>query len=171
MDRPIRIGKVSSIDYANGLVKVTYPDLDETVTDDLPYATFNDEYQMPPIDSDVLVVHLSNGQAAGICLGTYWNTQNTPHGSGAGYYRKDFNSNAIGEAFLIYLSGMMSLNVKDFSLNLEGNLSVDASTINLSAGSININSGKDINLTANGEITFKSAAGSITLSEIIQHIK
>ena len=163
MDRPIRIGKVSSIDYKNGLVKVTYPDLDETVTDDLPYATFNDEYQMPPIDSDVLVVHLSNGQAAGICLGTYWNTQNTPHGSGAGYYRKDFNSNVIGEAFLVYMSGMMSLNCKDFSLNLEGNLNVDAASINLSAGSIN--------LTASNGITLTDSSGTITLAEIIRHIK
>lgn len=34
-DRTIRIGKVSSVDYGSGMVKVTYPDLDNSVTDDL----------------------------------------------------------------------------------------------------------------------------------------
>ena len=36
-DRTIRIGKVSSVDYGSGMIKVTYPDLDNSVTDDLPY--------------------------------------------------------------------------------------------------------------------------------------
>ena len=46
-DRTIRIGKVSSVDYGSGMIKVTYPDLDNSVTDDLPYLTFIDEYKMP----------------------------------------------------------------------------------------------------------------------------
>ena len=41
-DRTIRIGKVSSVDYGSGMIKVTYPDLDNSVTDDLPYLTFKD---------------------------------------------------------------------------------------------------------------------------------
>ena len=41
-DRTIRIGKVSSVDYGSGMIKVTYPDLDNSVTDDLPYLAFND---------------------------------------------------------------------------------------------------------------------------------
>ena len=48
-DRTIRIGKVSSVDYGSGMIKVTYPDLDNSVTDDLPYLTFNDEYKMPKV--------------------------------------------------------------------------------------------------------------------------
>lgn len=58
-DRTIRIGKVSSVDYGSGMIKVTYPDLDNSVTDDLPYLTFNDEYKMPKVGASVLVVHLS----------------------------------------------------------------------------------------------------------------
>ena len=72
-DRTIRIGKVSSVDYGSGMIKVVYPDLDNSVTDDLPYLTFNDEYKMPKVGASVLVVHLSNGAAAGIVCGTYWN--------------------------------------------------------------------------------------------------
>ena len=36
MAETIRIGKVSSIDYAKGLVSVTYPDQDGSVTRPLP---------------------------------------------------------------------------------------------------------------------------------------
>lgn len=31
-DRTIRIGKVSSVDYGSGMIKVTYPDLDNSVS-------------------------------------------------------------------------------------------------------------------------------------------
>lgn len=163
MDRHIRIGKVSSIDYTNGMIKVVYPDLDNSVTDDLPYLTFNNEYQMPCINDDVLVVHLSNGQAAGICAGTYWNVQNVPRASGKGVYRKEFNSESPNEAYLECESGIMTLHSRDLSLLLDGNLTVDVGSINMSAD--------NISLEASGEITFKSSAGSITLSEIINHIK
>lgn len=69
----IRIGKVSSIDYDNGMVQVLYTDRDGAVTKALPVLTFNDEYKMPSVGSYVLVVHLSNGTEAGYILGTYWN--------------------------------------------------------------------------------------------------
>lgn len=133
MDRNIRIGNVSSIDYAHGMIKVVYPDLDNTVTDDLPFATFNCEYEMPPIGADVVVLHLSNGQAAGIALGTYWDAENTPPGSGAGYYRKDFVASAIGAAFMELV---------------KNNLTIHA-----------------------GEITLSVKGGSITVSEIINHVR
>ena len=100
-DRTIRIGKVSSVDYGSGMIKVTYPDLDNSVTDDLPYLTFNDEYKMPKVGASVLVVHLSNGSAMGIVAGTYWNSSHRPPVSGKGVYRKDL-AQAIGEAFLQY---------------------------------------------------------------------
>lgn len=120
MDRNIRIGNVSSIDYKNGMIKVVYPDLDNTVTDDLPFATFNCEYEMPPIGADVLVLHLSNGQAAGIALGTYWNAENTPPGSGAGYYRKDFVATAIGTAFMELAKGNLTIHAPEITLSVSG---------------------------------------------------
>ena len=43
----IRIGKVSSIDYENGMIRVLYTDRDGAVTKTLPVVTFNDEYKMP----------------------------------------------------------------------------------------------------------------------------
>ena len=57
-DRTIRIGKVSSVDYGSGMIKVTYPDLDNSVTDDLPYLTFNDEYKMPKVGAKIGRAHV-----------------------------------------------------------------------------------------------------------------
>lgn len=48
-ERLIRIGKVSSIDYANGMISVTYPDMDGATTDNFPVFSLTDEYKMPGI--------------------------------------------------------------------------------------------------------------------------
>lgn len=109
--KTIRIGKVSSIDYENGMIKVTYPNLDNAVTDDLPVLSFNDEYKMPEIGKEVLVLHLSNGTAAGVVLGTYWNCRNSPEESGNGLYRKEFGS-YHGEAFEKYVGGVLEINAE-----------------------------------------------------------
>ena len=138
-DRTIRIGKVSSVDYGSGMIKVTYPDLDNSVTDDLPYLTFNDEYKMPKVGASVLVVHLSNGSAMGIVAGTYWNSSHRPPVSGKGVYRKDL-AQAIGEAFLQYSGSSLQIHAPAITL--------DASRFRLATKS-----------------------GSITVAEIINHIK
>jgi len=115
-DRTIRIGKVSSVDYGSGMIKVVYPDLDNSVTDDLPYLTFNDEYKMPKVGASVLVVHLSNGAAAGIVCGSYWNTSHNPPVSGKNVYRKDL-AQAIGEAFLQYSGGGLTIHAPSITLS------------------------------------------------------
>ena len=81
-DDLIRIGRVSSIDYEAGMIEVTYPDRDNAVTDAFPVLSFNSEYKMPAIGENILVLHLSNGTAAGVVLGTFWNSSNRPEVSG-----------------------------------------------------------------------------------------
>ena len=89
-DRLIRIGRVSKIDYEHGMISVTYPDLDDSVTVPLSTVSFNDEYKMPQIGDEVLAVHLPSGQARGLVLGKYWNTKNTPANTGPMVYRKEY---------------------------------------------------------------------------------
>lgn len=120
MNRNIRIGKVSSVDYKTGMIQVTYPDLDDSVTDDLPYLTFNCEYEPPTVGSDVLVFHLSNGQAAAIAAGTYWNADNTPPEAGKNVYRKDFLANAIGEAYMQYKDKNLTIYADEITLKIKG---------------------------------------------------
>lgn len=100
-ERLIRIGRVSSVDYENGMVSVTYPDLDDATTDAFPVFSFTDEYKMPGIGQDVLVLHLSNGQTAGIVMGKLWNRQNIPPNPGENVFRKELGR-FYGEAYIEY---------------------------------------------------------------------
>lgn len=66
MKGEIRLGKISSIDYAKGMARVVYHEKDDDVTRLIPLLSH--EYKMPPVGSQVLVVHLSNGTEAGVVL-------------------------------------------------------------------------------------------------------
>lgn len=118
----IRLGKVSSIDYKNGMISVTYPDLDDSVTDDLPVFSMTDEYKMPPVGAEVLVLHLSNGCTAGVVMGRYWNEANKPPISGKGVFRKELGEK-IGEAYIQYKDGNITLKDQTGSATLASILS------------------------------------------------
>lgn len=104
----IRVGCVSKINYAAGTIEVTYPDRDDAVTDPFPVLSFNDEYKMPDIGDDVLVLHLSNGSALGLVLGPYWNEDNKPQVSGKDVYRKEL-SRTPGKAYVQFKDGTVDL--------------------------------------------------------------
>ena len=106
-ERLIRLGKVSSVDYANGMISVTYPDMDGATTDSFPMFSLTDEYKMPGIGQEVLVLHLSNGQSAGVVMGKYWNKGNTPPASG-NVFRKELGQE-FGEAYIQYSNGNITL--------------------------------------------------------------
>lgn len=110
-ERLIRMGKVSSIDYANGMISVTYPDLDNSTTDNFPVFSLTDEYKMPRIGQEVLALHMSNGQSAGIVMGRYWNKGNRPPVSGENIFRKELGK-AFGEAYIQYSGGDITLHDK-----------------------------------------------------------
>ena len=97
----IRIGKVSSINYDQGLIRVTYPDRDNSVTAEIPVFSFTDEYKMPQVGSEVLVLHLSNGAAAGVMMGHYWNKNNRCPKTGPNIFRKVL-AHSYGESYLEY---------------------------------------------------------------------
>lgn len=73
----IRVGYVSSVEKASGMVSVTYPGEDQATTDFLPFLSPGNEYCPPKIDDMVLVLYHSGG-TQGICLGTFWNRENLP---------------------------------------------------------------------------------------------
>ena len=104
MSDVIRIGKVSSV--SGCMVRVTYPDRDDSVTAELPVFSFTGEYKMPKVGSQVLVVHLSNGTSAGVVLGGYWNKSNRP--SVTSGFRKELGDSA-GEAYLEYKDGTLRI--------------------------------------------------------------
>ena len=102
--------------------------------------SFNDEYKMPKIGDEIAVLHLSNGAAAGVILGHYWNETNKPAESGAGLYLKQFAEEA-GKAYARYKAGAYLLK-SDASITLDANA-----------------------------ITFKCSAGTVTVADIIAHMR
>lgn len=118
-DSEIRIGKVSSIDYKKGMMRITYHDKDDSVTMDFSMMNYNDEYRMPKIGQHVAVAHLSNGSSRGIVLGEIWNQKNLPKESGAGLYRKDL-SRKKDAAYIRYEDASGEYLVKVANLHLNG---------------------------------------------------
>lgn len=107
----IRIGRISSIDYQKGTVKVVYADKDNAVTDSLPLLNMNGEYKMPNINDMVLVAHLSNGVAMGIVMGTFWSKGNPPAETGKNLFRKELGRTP-GEAYIRYDASTNVLKIK-----------------------------------------------------------
>lgn len=125
MSSSMRIGKISSINDKNGMVRVVCPSHDNSPTAEMPL--LSTEYFMPEVGDQVLVAHLSNGTAVGVVLGRPWSEKNPPPECGAGLYRKDF-SRTPGEAMLRYQDGTLTLKaskvVVDGDMEVTGDLTV-----------------------------------------------
>ncbi len=103
----VRVGRVSSINYEAGTVRVVYLDKSDKTTAELPVFCGMGEYQMPQINDAVLVLHLSNDSSIGIVMGRFWSAKNIPVQGAEGVYRKVFDSS--GTAFLQVVSGALTL--------------------------------------------------------------
>lgn len=99
-DSGVRVGRVSSINYEAGTVRVTYPDKDGDVTTEVPFAA-NGTYNMPRVGSLVDVAHNSNGNTHATVHGTTWNGNNTPYEGYEGLYRREM-ANTKNKAFERY---------------------------------------------------------------------
>lgn len=115
----IRIGKVSSINYEKGMMRITYPDKDDSVTMEFATLNYNDEYRMPKVGEHVAVAHLSNGSSRGIILGGVWNQENLPKESGKTLFRKDL-SRGKDAAYIRYDDSSGEYLVKVANLHLNG---------------------------------------------------
>ena len=123
----IRIGRVSSVNPKAGTIQVLYTDRSGSVTSDIPYFSFNDEYKMPKKEQMVLVLHLANGSSAGVVLGKFWNDINKPAETGADLFRKELGNKA-GEAYIRALNGAVEISGKS-SLRLTGGGSITVAEI------------------------------------------
>lgn len=115
----IRKGRVSSVNYDTGMMRVTYKDRDGEVTPEIPMLNNNMEYSMPAIGQDVLVAHLANGSSRGVVLGPIWNQENVPAEAGKDLYRKDFSSRK-GVAYTEYDDKTGAYRIKAANLILDG---------------------------------------------------
>ena len=113
----VRIGRVSKINYDTGMIEATYPQYDNSVTPEFPVISFNDEYKMPKIGDEVLVVHLSNGETAGIVLGKFWGGDEKPKVYGQNVFRKELGDTQ-GECYIQYKDGKLTFKSPEGSTTL-----------------------------------------------------
>ena len=162
-EKLIRIGRVSSVDTDNGMVSVTYPDMDGAVTDKFPLFSFTDEYKMPTIGSNVLVLHLSNGQSAGIAMGHFWNTSNKPHlpNEQTPEFRKELAA-LMGVASIIYNNETVTIHAKH--IVLDGDVSITNGNVTVASGSVVVPGGEVTarNVSLTQHIHTDSVGGSTT---------
>lgn len=97
MDGEIRVGRVSTVDYAAGSYEVIYEGRSTAVTGKV-FALDGGEYAMPKVGDMVAVANLSGGNGVG--LGTLYNAANRPREGRKGLWRKDLAEN--GEVFFQY---------------------------------------------------------------------
>lgn len=136
MEQLIRLGKVSAIDYKKGMAQIVYHEKDDSVTRYIPFLSF--EYSMPAVGDMMLVLHLSNGQEAGVVLGRPWSEKNVPPEYGEGLYRKDF-AHTPGEAYVRYKDG--TITIHGGTVVIEGDLDVNGqitSTGDTTAGGVSL---------------------------------
>ena len=107
-DGTIRIGKVSSINYAKGTARVTYEDRGNATTSEFSFLAW--EYWMPKIGDQVAVAHVSNGSSSAVILGPTWNSSNRPAAGAAGIFRKELASTQ-GTAYIQYDANSDALTV------------------------------------------------------------
>ncbi len=119
----IRIGRVSSVNAAAGMIQVVYTDRSGSTTSDIPYFSFNDEYKMPQKEQMVLVLHFSNGSAAGVVLGKFWNDVNKPAETGENLFRKELG-NIPGQAYIKCVDGAVEIFGSSVKLSGGGSITV-----------------------------------------------
>ncbi len=79
MDISVQIGSVNSVNSVERTVKVLHEDANGSISTDLPIMRPKPK---PEIGDPILCVYLSNGAAYGICLGEYYQDENTPADNG-----------------------------------------------------------------------------------------
>lgn len=124
----IRVGRISSVNYAEGKARVVYTDRDNAVTTELPFLSH--EYFMPEIDDVVYVLHLPNGREDGLILGRAWNETNKPPESGRLIYRKELSHNT-GEAFVKYDGSTLTISsAGNIVIKADGTVTIEGLTVN-----------------------------------------
>lgn len=113
----IRLGKISSINYAAGKARVVYEDRDNSVTSELPFLAW--QYSMPKVNDLVVVACFSNGTVSGVILGPVWNPSNKPHGGTDGIFRQEM-SNTKNKAVIEYSEKTKKVTIRAPYIEFEG---------------------------------------------------
>lgn len=144
MSSVIRIGSVSKVNYEYGTIEVTYEDREDSVTDEICMVS-NSRYRMPVVGMLACVLHNSDSQEMGTCIGTFWNDDYKPVEGKEGRYRYDYNDKQ-GKAFEQYDGDS-----GDYMKTIDGN---HKETV-----------GKNMEYTVKGDMVFKVGSSTVKVCQ------
>lgn len=144
MSSVIRIGSVSKVNYEDGTIEVAYEDREDSVTDEICMVS-NNLYRMPVVGMLVCVLHNSDSQEMGTCIGTFWNDDYKPVEGKEGRYRYDYNDKQ-GKAFEQYDSDS-----GDYTETIDGNYKETV--------------GKNVEYTVKGDMIFKVGSSTVKVGQ------
>ncbi len=156
MEQIVRIGKISTIDYARGTASVVYTDRNNEPSPNFPFFSF--AYEMPKADDTVVVLLLPNSTTKGFILGVPWSGAKIPDESGQGVFYKKFSDgasvkyNAKTKQMEVTAGRIVMKNVKADSVEVAGQL--EAGTViaeSLCADRVTVKESASVNnLTVSG---------------------
>lgn len=131
----IKIGEVSSVNYANGTARVVFDDDDSIVSNDLPVLQTNTlqnkDHALPDVGEDVVCLFLPSGNEEGFILGAVYAGEVQPAETS-----KDIRSVAFADGTEIkYDRAAHLLSVK-----------IDGTTITANRENVNIDTPKEVNV-------------------------
>lgn len=105
LSRYMRIGNISSVNEGAMSARVTFPDMDNTVSAELPILCQGSQnrkyYWLPDIGEQVVCLMMPNasgkGSNAGFIIGTFFNQKDKPIKTGANIRRGDFGDGSFIE--------------------------------------------------------------------------
>lgn len=171
----IKIGEVSSVNYANGTARVVFDDDDSIVSNDLPVLQTNTlqnkDHALPDVGEDVVCLFLPSGTEEGFILGAVYAGEVQPAETS-----KDIRSVTFSDgAEIKYDRAAHLLSVKidgtTITANRE-NVNIDTpkevnvkggQTVNVEGGqTVNVKGGQTVNIT--GGTVINLAAPSVNLT-------
>lgn len=125
----VQIGEVNSVNWPARTVKVLHQDASGSVSTDLPIMRPKPK---PEAGDPVLCVYLSNGAAYGICLGEFYQKENTP--SDDGQFIEVVILPDGGSIQYDTIGKKLIINTKDLDITTTGTVNINGGTINLAGG-------------------------------------
>lgn len=128
--RVIRIGNVSSLNPDNMSCRVTFPDMDDAVSRELPILNTGSRagkmYWLPSVGEQVLCLMIPSqggrGSNDGVVLGSFFNSVDKPVRTGEGIRRIDFGDGSYVEH---------DRNTGNLTIKATGTVSITGATIRL----------------------------------------
>ena len=140
----IKIGQVSSVDPSTCTVRVTFDDLDDTVTGPLKVmqqsTVGRKDFSLPEVGEHVRCTFLPNGMQEGFVDGSFYTTSNPPKGE-LGVYRTEYSDGTLIEydtstsTFTLSASSDIKIivagtaKIEASNVEINGNISVDGNVV------------------------------------------